>query len=324
MCLIAVKGQGVELPKEKFMLHAEKRNSDGIGIMYWKPNTTDVCIKKDFKDAQEMIKWTHDNIKVEDILVIHFRLATHGLKDIGNRHPFPITKNKELLRKPELVCQVAVAHNGILNNYNHHPKFSDTQKFVLDILADESVKNNLDSEAVQKLINAFIDGDKLAILRNDGICYRYGDWEECEKIFYSNTGYKPFEQSFGMSVYNSVADWRNRFCNERSDFQPLNCSVVDKHGEAWVALCDGCSESKLVRYVEIEDNAFSLCKKCRKEVRKGKLQLDPTLEPDMVCDGCGEFVKEEELTAVDGAWKVCKKCYQTYLTGHFQPLDQDY
>jgi hypothetical protein len=292
--------------------------------MYWKPNTTDVHIKKDFLGAKEMIQWVHENINLEDVLVIHFRLATHGLKDIGNRHPFPITKNTELLRKPELVCQIAVAHNGVLANYGHHAKFSDTQKFVLDILSDECIKNNIESEGVQKLISSFIDGDKLAILRNDGVCYRFGEWVKNDGIFYSNDGYKPY--SWVREGFNNIRDWRSDYETRDSfisqqETKLLNCSVnknMEKTKDAaWVSECDGCHEKKFVRYVEINDNAFVLCKKCRRDYKKGRLKLGGVeeIEAEQICDSCGEFSSEKELIdiALDGGMKICTVCHMAYI-----------
>jgi len=319
MCLIVMKGPGIALPKDENLIHAEKRNSDGIGLMYYKPNTNDVMIKKDFINAKHLIAWCKDNIKVEDTLVIHFRYATHGLKDVGNRHPFPITHNKELLRKPELLCQIAVAHNGVINNYGHHAKYSDTQKFVLDILAEDSVKNNIEAPAIQKLINNFIDGDKLAILRNDGFCLRFGEWEESEGIYYSNTGYKPYDNFYN----NWIGFRRDNWGEDNSDLNnkqlQLNSYVSeDNNNNAYVGECDGCKQKKLVRYVEIEDNAYCLCKKCRKNVKKGRLTIEK-LDKDLLqiaCDACGEFFDEKDLVPVDGGQcKVCDKCHILYLQG---------
>jgi predicted glutamine amidotransferase/uncharacterized protein YbaR (Trm112 family) len=326
MCLIAVKEKGIDFPKESYLLHAETRNSDGIGIMYWKVNSNEVCIKKNFTNAKHMIVWCKDNLSKEDALVIHFRLATHGLKDIGNRHPFPITKNTELLRKPELICQVAVAHNGVITNYGHHEKFSDTQKFILDILSDESIKNNLHSEAVIKLINVFIEGDKLAIMHNNGEIQRFGSWETESNIFYSNNGYKPW------SYYNRGAGLLGFYGYEREEYynENTNSSVgkkVDNKGKSVVfeGLCEGCNETKFVMSVDIETKikdefiSFNLCKKCRKAVKKGEIKLiendEEDIETEQCCESCGEFFPTKEMIEIslDGGIMICKDCNRAYI-----------
>jgi predicted glutamine amidotransferase len=269
MCLISVKIIGVDLPKDEDLKEGESGNKDGIGIAYWKNNTKEVLIKKDFLDIDTFLTWLHLNIKKEDSCVIHFRYATHGLKDAGNRHPFPLTKNTELLRKTELVCQSAVAHNGIISEYNRHTKYSDTQKFVLDILSDETIKNSLESAGVKKLISNFIGFDRLAIITNVGKIHLWGEYEKEGDVYYSNSGYK--RKSFFGRMYNTdyeSVDNEPRFAN----------SSIRKDWEGYKDTCEGCSENKFVRYVEVKkDDGTSvykkLCKKCRKKGRKGELPL---------------------------------------------------
>lgn len=318
MCLIAVKTPGVDFPQEKYMLHAETRNSDGIGIMYWKNGSSEVNIKKNFINAKHMISWCKENIAKEDSLVIHFRFATHGLKDIGNRHPFPITKNTELLRKPELVCQIAVAHNGVISSYGHHQKFSDTQKFILDILADESIKTNLHSEAVIKLINTFIDGDKLAILHNNGDIQMFGNFEKEEDIYYSNSGYKPY-------TYGNLLGFRGYGDDYYFDKEHSNNSSIGKVANGckvpFKGLCEGCNTTTYVMTVELEGDEgtkieFNLCKKCRRDYKKGKLDLlAEDIESETVCDSCGEFFPTKDLIEIQMEEKmfICETCNKAYI-----------
>ena len=117
MCMIVVKDKGVKLPKDEYLKNGASKNSDGIGICYRKKGEKKVTIKKDFKDVNALNKWLKENIGEEDQLIIHFRLATSGKRDAGNRHPFPITENKLLLRKNNLKKRFAVAHNGVINKY---------------------------------------------------------------------------------------------------------------------------------------------------------------------------------------------------------------
>jgi len=146
MCLIISKPKGVALPIKKHLVEAEKNNPDGIGIAYYKNNGI-VRIKKTFRNVHSLYKFLKANITAEDILLIHFRIATSGKVDKGNRHPFPITLNKQLLRKEELSCRFAVAHNGVISQYGGHKKYSDSQKFIIDILANKRIKANLSNGA---------------------------------------------------------------------------------------------------------------------------------------------------------------------------------
>jgi len=312
-CLIAVKEAGVIFPQDKYMVEANDHNADGIGIAFFKPGDTEVHIKKNFKSVAEFMKWTKENIKQEDICVIHFRLATHGLKDAGNRHPFPVTKNKKLLRETESVCQMAVAHNGVIRDYGHHDKFSDTQKFVLDILAEDAIKNNLQDRAVQKLINNFIDGDKLAILDNEGSLYYFGVFNEFEGIQYSNYSYKPVEY---LPAYKYDPDkWKNWRKDAEKDTKQY-WKDIDKKADKdvqYVDFCDGCHEKHLLREVTRGDDMFYLCKSCRKQARKNKLQIfldydaEIKKEDTVRCESCEDTVPKANSQIVYGSI-VCDTC----------------
>jgi len=310
MCLIAVKEHHKELPKDEFLIEANSRNPDGIGIAYWKPGKNEVYIKKDFKTIKVFLEWLKENIKLEDICIIHFRMATHGLKDEGNRHPFPITKNKELLRKVEQVCQMAVAHNGVLRDYGQHKKFSDTQKFVMDILAEESIKNNLRDRAVMKLVNNFIDGDKLAILDKDGMLYYFGDYNEFEGIKYSNYSYKKLELA--------VSQWSPMGFNHSFDTK-----IGKNYITHTIDTCDGCGKNKLLMEFTHNKQMYLLCKSCRKQVKKGKLILpsyyggglyedekygeDDDIPEECCCEGCHKLVKVVDQVLFEGIY-LCKEC----------------
>jgi len=282
MCLIIVKKSGVNLPPLEHLTNAEKTNSDGIGICY-KKNGNMVKIKKDFKNAQELHQFLLANIEISDPLIIHFRFATHGLKDIGNRHPFPITKNKSLLRKPLLNCSVALAHNGVLTQFNNHHKFSDTQKLILNVLSEPSIKNNLENKAIQTLIENFIGSDKLAILNSKIIMF--GKYIEDKGIYYSNTSYRA--SVIGYQQNNSNLDYFHT--------------------------CDGCKKTKSVDYVQV-DGMYSdyllLCKKCQKKLEKDKLYI--LGDEDEQCENCLQFFKPNTLKLTHYG-KLCPKCEREYI-----------
>jgi len=193
MCLIISKPKGVALPIKKHLVEAEKNNPDGIGIAYYKNNGI-VRIKKTFRNVHSLYKFLKANITAEDILLIHFRIATSGKVDKGNRHPFPITLNKQLLRKEELSCRFAVAHNGVISQYGGHKKYSDSQKFIIDILANKRIKYNLLDRSIQKLICSYISPDRLSILTYEGNLILLGKHiEDKDGCFYSNDSYEEID-----------------------------------------------------------------------------------------------------------------------------------
>jgi len=238
MCLICVKYKDVALPDRQYLHNGYKNNPDGVGVALLKNNKNIVEIKKDFKDFDNFYKWVVNNINVNDLAIIHFRLATSGKTDMGNRHPFPITHNKILLRKTEVKCRFAVAHNGVLSDYSYkkEKKYSDTQKFILDILAD--LKYKIHNPAVQKLIEKYIISDKLAIIdsiRRDIILL--GNYDYDNGIYWSNSGY----------LYDKTN--------------------VKTYGNAKTKpSCELCESTRKVKWVSKEKAL--LCKKCRKGLRK--------------------------------------------------------
>ena len=291
MCLIVVKPKDIDLPKEAYLLHAAKRNSDGQGLAYVKKGEKTVRLKKDFATAEQLIAYMNENITKEDDLVIHFRLATHGLKDEGNCHPFPITKNKLLLRKTELECKSIMAHNGVLSQYNREDdtELSDSQRFVLEILSDSVVKENLQSAAIQRLVTDFLGGDRLVVLNSKGELILFGDFKEEDGISYSNAGFKPVVATsyarnystrgcigyhgggYGVNHWGYDAFGRTPIPtpNEAKKEHTGKKEKINMRGK-----CDGCSKFKKLCFCDYEEDTYALCKTCRKKARKKTLVLD--------------------------------------------------
>ena len=331
MCLIIVKPKDINLPTEKILQTASVRNKDGIGIAYWKKDATNVHIKKDFKDFGVFHKFLTENITLQDSCIIHFRLATHGLVDEGNRHPFPVVQNKELIRTVELDCDCAAAHNGVLTQYSRldDKELSDSQRFILDILGDPTVIGNVKSLAIQKLINEFLNRDKLALLFSDGDYLLFGDFTTTLGNHYSNqysiTTYDTTGYGYNRSLWNRQSHW---------DESPLpaigfqiprvnEASPIDKNLgiNSCIGKCDGCYQEKLLRLWESSDKLaiYLLCKSCRKKAKKGNLDSikeevknflkGDSLIAEVRCHSCRDFFPSTELVSVcGGTMSVCSDC----------------
>jgi hypothetical protein len=303
MCLIIAKPAGVKVPPEAHFRIGYKNNGDGLGLAYWKSDNTNglVTIKKDFDTIDQMITFINDNIGKDDLLIVHFRLATHGLKDKGNRHPFPITDNSGLMRELELESRMVVAHNGIISQYNDHKKYSDTQKFVMDILGDPVIMNNIRNSTIQKLIIEYVGRDKLAIGIGNGDLLLLGEYEKDGGCFYSNTGYKVDR------TYLYQRHWNGSY-----DVNAYNksYSITDKRENAkpFEDTCEGCGGLKKVMDVKYKDQFFLLCKACRKKAKKGKLAL---VQEQCAC--CSDWKDETEMVDMYQD-KVCKDCKRQLTT----------
>lgn len=111
---------------------------------------------------------------------IHFRLATHGGKEMDMTHPFTITR----LSRPELSGRTnsVLFHNGVWTDYDEHiirGVMSGTiPKGVLNSSLSDSramaiLAGNF-GERILDLVN--LSGEKVLILRGDGSSLRWGTW----------------------------------------------------------------------------------------------------------------------------------------------------
>jgi hypothetical protein len=255
MCLIVVKEAGIKLPDKEHLENGAYSNRDGIGVAWHKKGVDEILIKKDFVNVFVLNKWIEENVKVEDSLIVHFRFGTSGLKDAGNAHPYPLVKDETLLRNTQLVWQNAVAHNGVFRSYGNDKILNDTQEFIIDILSEEVIKNNLKSPAIQKLIKEYISTNKLAFMLNNGEIILLGDFNEEKGVKFSNYAFKwgNFKnKTFGSGLtkpYQSGHDYTNayQYCE--------NCQIMRQ-------------DVKDIWHKKVKLN---LCRECRKELASGKL-----------------------------------------------------
>ena len=213
MCIIIGKPLNVDKPSDETLRYCATANRDGIGIAYTRNNH--VCIKKDFADVEAFITWLGENIKVTDACMIHFRNASTGAEDQGNRHPFPLTRKNKRLRAVESITDIAVAHNGTFKDFGSHKKYSDTLLFIKEVLADPIIRNNIASEAISELIKGYIGTSKLAMLHRDGSIVEFGTFYQEHGLLYSNTNWKANSYASGCAIkqcnkcYIVIHEWRD-------------------------------------------------------------------------------------------------------------------
>lgn len=309
MCLIILKPKHIKMPKKSYIIEADRINDDGIGIALLKYHTEKIRIKKDFKNVKTFITWAYKNVKKEDLAIIHFRRATHGLKDEGNRHPFPISKNATLLRQKNLLCNMAVAHNGVLSQYNSDVKYSDTQKFVMDILSDENIKNNLKNPAIVKLLLNFLNGDKLSIMDNKGRFYMFGDFIREKGLFYSNKSYVPLK-----IINNDINDYGTIYKVNKVDREHSRGKefLSTPNPSTFRDTCEKCKKELYVKYYYCELETYQFCKSCAEKFAK---ELDNKKTTKKRCTSCDSLVDVEDFVIFNGQ-EVCTTC-RTMLLGAY-------
>ena len=180
MCLIVLKPKGANnsFTKEKFD-NALIANPHGIGIAYSEGGK--LIIEK-FAQPQDIADKIYEKIANKDAFLIHFRYATHGVKDEVNVHPFIITDN------------LCVAHNGVIRNYKEINKdWSDTKNYVEGVLkpyiqehGQETFKSPEFIKMVEEQIGygskmVFVDNNMNYSIANE----KAGSW--IDGCWYSNT-----------------------------------------------------------------------------------------------------------------------------------------
>lgn len=163
-------------------------------------------------------------------VVIHFRIATSGLKDKGNCHPYPISNDNLDLRKSFILTELGIAHNGIIRNYNGKDKvLNDTQLFIKNDLFE---LNSLDKEFYKKvifqsMIERLIDGSRLVFLNQKGEIIKLGDWFQDGNYYFSNLNHVS-KKFLNINKRPQIFDNDLKYFDEENEEFTINDEVVDK------------------------------------------------------------------------------------------------
>ena len=137
MCVAIFKPKNVQVPDRNTLNRCFDKNPDGAGFAIYRNNKIE--IHKGFMDFNSFyFNFLKSNPKKDENILIHFRIATHGLVDRGNTHPFPLTDDFEFMRKKDLYFNGKVlVHNGVfhyptdvVDKYDKFHKYSDTMLFT--------------------------------------------------------------------------------------------------------------------------------------------------------------------------------------------------
>ena len=316
MCVAVIKPKGAELPTESELLNCFNNNPHGAGYMYIDNNQ--LHIKKGFMDFKSCYDSFHnENFTVDDAVFIHFRIATHGLIDGGNTHPFPLTQDTDLMRKTDCVFNgFGMMHNGVfgyekvlfqffdptgvisdtmlfgkLIDYSNKCNFNDKDDFIAAmikrsfsvekeisrVLKMRKDNNNQNIDTINMYINTEIGHNKVAIMSDEGWFVKFGSWIEHNGCFYSNYDY--LEPSYDEH-------WIRTF---------YGFNGTDKN------CCDICG--KLYNESELHETTVGMaCKECINDY------------PFYECEQCGLYDliegDEENGENTDEELKLCRFCQE--------------
>lgn len=214
MCIICVKPTDTLFPSEQTLKNCFDNNPDGAGFMY--ANEGKVHYKKGYDTFKKFYdalnasrKVTGDNVPY----VMHFRIATQGYNKECT-HPFPLSSKMDNLKKLKGICNIGVAHNGIISlTTNHYVKdHSDTMEFITEYLSLLIRSYNWYEDAKTKaLIEKLMvkSSNRLAILDKHGVVNLLGDnWvlDKETKCYFSNNTYS-YKKYSGFNSYSYWDDY---------------------------------------------------------------------------------------------------------------------
>jgi hypothetical protein len=190
MCLMFAMPDGQRVNRAA-LEKAWNLNHDGAGFMYASKGR--VVIHKGFFTFEDFWKaYVQHLVKGrgrKGAAVVHFRFATHGLKDKVNCHPHRIND------------RLAFAHNGIIRIDTPNPARSDTLEFRDRYLSDLP-DGWLENQAICDLVGARAAGSKLAFIDGRGrltiINEHLGAWRD--NVWISST-------IFGLSAADEEEEW---------------------------------------------------------------------------------------------------------------------
>jgi hypothetical protein len=155
MCIAILNQSGII--SESIIRTCANNNPDGMG-MAWIENGS-IRTFKSMKEVEKLIS-LYQSIRADNEfpIMLHFRIGTHGKKDISNVHPFHIGDN------------MVMCHNGIVDTPILHPDKSDTFHLSLFLSKLRTIENLIDVNSIEFLFTETFCGDysKLIFLDNDG------------------------------------------------------------------------------------------------------------------------------------------------------------
>lgn len=300
MCIIIAKPAGVDMPTTEILNNCSLTNRDGIGFAFNKSGEIPI-ISKGFKNVKKLENMLNTyQIGKEHNVMIHFRLATHGKCDQGNCHPFPLAQSFDDMRLLNCSCEIAVSHNGIFGGMQASNKYSDTMKFINNILASPEVINNIESNSVKELIRGYCGlSSKLAFLKTSGFSL-VGDFQEDEGIFYSNHGYKSYGRKNGYDT---------SYCDEHKKWDKCE-EGYRKAGKTWCyshKVWDSCTwcyihrewdscehDKKSLPIVIGNDIVLDLSKKCQWCQSTQDVKYDKHVE-SYLCEECSGLWSDDGI-----------------------------
>ena len=176
MCVICVSKKGVRQPNENEIREMWDTNPHGAGYMFARDGRVE--IHKGFMDLKDFMRSVnHEEFTDDDVVIYHFRISTQAGVTPEMTHPFPLSSDLEDMEALDLLCDVGIAHNGIIKlTSTKDDRYSDTALFIAEYLpALIRDTEDITDPTVKKIIKELI-GSKMVLLNGDGEVSIIGDF----------------------------------------------------------------------------------------------------------------------------------------------------
>ncbi len=246
MCIAIYKPKGIAI-KRSTLLNCNLNNPDGAGYMY--VDEGKLHIKKGyFTFAEFWYDYSRDAEKYrKSPFLIHFRIATSGLLDNTNCHPFRISKTTGFI------------HNGIFFDLNNiSGLLSDTILFRNRFLRDLP-EDWMDNTAICNLIENYVkeNQSKIVFLNTDMEHWIVGDGYWSRGAWYSNSTYM-FRYHFSSYEYTDEEERYLLHQGNNYDHRDKQASPDNERSR----VCVYCSETVDRDNIECIDGVGDVCDTC--------------------------------------------------------------
>ena len=266
MCVLVAKAKNARKITEQEIINCANSNPDGFG-MAWVENGK-VKTMRTF-NVNEIIR-KNDQLRDDQAIIYHFRIATHGSISKNNCHPF-LSKEQN----------IAFAHNGILNIANHND-WTDSETAFRFIFLPILKHNSISSSEFNNVIETIIGSSKFAFLQGDETLTTFGNFiKEDGGILFSNSSYKSREWFGCNSFPTTCVLGNNAFVSDDDDTHEMELYYARQDIEEDLSNdyfnFDLSTNKAREKYIDMEFSSlqFTYPSITRKEVKKEIERLLP-------------------------------------------------
>jgi hypothetical protein len=213
--------------------------------------------------------------------LIHFRVATHGMIDEYNCHPFKINKGQ------------AFIHNGIIPNMPNEGKEdhrSDTRIYKDRVLC-KLPRGWESNPAIQYMIEATIGSSKLAVLNIDNsfVIFKEESGHWADGVWYSNNSYsyKPITTSYSNEYWKSKRKWYSSQVKEETKEESRIFGLATQRAKKLDELieCEWCSEylaKSQAKRINVDGVEVVCCNDCATMLDRDELFTTSSFTPILI------------------------------------------